>query len=104
VRLAVTAHLELHHLTILFKLRQNIFIEFPEIKNCPGLNCTTNYSKFIVNNGVMFLKIAMQGDKTQKTATATSQSLQHFPKCFGIYCFTTAVYSSSKSAHSVSPS
>jgi hypothetical protein len=32
VWLTVTANLELNHLTILLKLRQDIFIEFPEIK------------------------------------------------------------------------
>ena len=74
MRLTITAHLELYHLTTLFKLGQNVFIEFPEIKNCPGLNCNTNYSRFVFNGGVMFLKIVTQSDKTQKSATATSQS------------------------------
>jgi hypothetical protein len=31
VRLTIAAHLELYHLTALFKLRQNIFIKFPEM-------------------------------------------------------------------------
>ena len=45
VRLAIAAHLELYHLTVLFKLRQNIFIKFPERQNRPGLICTTKYGK-----------------------------------------------------------
>jgi len=86
VRLTIAAHLELYHLTALFKLRQNIFIKFPETQNHPGLICTTNYVKTTFNTRVTFLKIAMECTKKRKFATATSQSSQHFVKPCGINC------------------
>jgi hypothetical protein len=49
VRLAITAHFELHHLTVLFKLWQHIFIKFPETKNCPVPNYTANYTTSVFN-------------------------------------------------------
>jgi hypothetical protein len=49
VRLTIAAHLELYHLAVLFKLRQNIFIKFPVIQSCYGLICTTNYVKSMFN-------------------------------------------------------
>jgi uncharacterized protein with PQ loop repeat len=63
VRLTIAAHLELYHLTVLYELRQNIFIKFPVTQNCPGPICTTNYIKSMFSTTVMFIKIAMERKK-----------------------------------------
>jgi hypothetical protein len=50
--LTVATHLELYHPTIQLKLRQNVFIEFPEIKTQILQHCTTIYNYAI--QGVEF--------------------------------------------------